>query len=290
MKYIHTFWSKPLVEKKFADYNTSLIITLTTYTYSVECVHKLGEIIELYTDEFGAELLSFIPYDKVHIINGLDNENIHFAAQIKFHALKNCELGDILIDGDLFLRKPEANNIIKLYVNQGHDIVYSFFEPSECTLNTEEKVNLNTNSIKKIKENNIVFEEPFYWPCKYEDFAWMNCSLMSFNNQELKDKYIEQYFKHKELLNDIDWGEIWPDVVIEQRFLTLLCEKYNTKPILENFYFNPKTESNAILLGFTHLGSIKYAWHNTLVSIIKKENPLLLNNIITQVNKYKKET
>jgi hypothetical protein len=68
-----------------------------------------------------------------------------------------------------------------------------------------------------------------------------------------------------------------------------LCEKYNTKPILENFYFNPKTESNAILLGFTHLGSIKYAWHNTLVSIIKKENPLLLNNIIEQVNKYKKE-
>ena len=288
MKYIHTFWSKPLVEKKFADYNSSLTIILTDYAYSVECVHRLGETIELYADEYGAELLSFISYDKVHIINGLDNENTHFAAQIKFHALKNCELGDVLIDGDLFLRKQEANNIIKLYINKGYDLVYSFFEPPEYTLNAQERVNLHTNGIKKIKENNIVFEEPFYWPCRYEDYAWMNCSLMSFNNQELKDKYIEQYFKHKELLNDVDWENIWPDIIIEQRFLTLLCEKYNIKPILEDFYLSPKAESNALLLGFTHLGGIKYVWNNTLVSIIEKENPSLLNNIMEQINKYKK--
>lgn len=288
MKYIHTFWSKPLVEKKFADYNSSLTIILTDYAYSVECVHRLGEIIELYTDEFGSELLSFIPYDKVHIINGLDNENTHFAAQIKFHALKNSELGDVLIDGDLFLRKQKANNIIKLYINKGYDLVYSFFEPPEYTLNAQERVNLHTNGIKKIKENNIVFEEPFYWPFRYEDYAWMNCSLMSFNNQELKDKYIEQYFKHKELLNDVDWEKIWPDIIIEQRFLTLLCEKYNTKPILEDFYISPKAETNALLLGFTHLGGIKYAWNNILVSIIEKEKPSLLNNIMEQINKYKK--
>ena len=288
MKYIHTFWSKPLVEKKFADYNSSLTIILTDYAYSVECVHRLGETIELYADEYGAELLSFISYDKVHIINGLDNENTHFAAQIKFHALKNCELGDVLIDGDLFLRKQEANNIIKLYINKGYDLVYSFFEPPEYTLNAQERVNLHTNGIKKIKENNIVFEEPFYWPFRYEDYAWINCSLMSFNNQELKDKYIEQYFKHKELLNDVDWENIWPDIIIEQRFLTLLCEKYNIKPILEDFYLSPKAESNALLLGFTHLGGIKYVWNNTLVSIIEKENPSLLNNIMEQINKYKK--
>lgn len=288
MKYIHTFWSKPLIEKKFADYNSSLTIILTDYAYSAECVHRLGEIIELYTDAYGAELLSFIPYDKVHIISGLDNENIHFAAQIKFHALKNCELGDILIDGDLFLRKPKANNIIKLYINQGYDLVYSFFEPPEYTLNAQERVNLHTNGIKKIKENNIDFEEPFYWPFRYEDYAWINCSLMSFNNQDLKDKYIEQYFRHKELLKDIDWEKIWPDIIIEQRFLTLLCEKYNTRPILEDFYLSPKAETNALLLGFTHLGGIKYVWNNNLVSIIEKENPSLLNNIMEQINKYKK--
>ena len=241
MKYIHTFWSKPLVEKKFADYNSSLTIILTDYAYSANCIHKLGETIELYADEYGAELLSFIPYDKVHIVNGLENESKHFAAQIKFHALKDCELGDILIDGDLFIRKPKANEIIKTYKN--FDIVYSFFEPPQYTINSQERAIYYSLGVNKFISNNIHFEEPYYWPLKPEDYGWINASLTQFNNQELKDKYIEQYFKHKDLLKHVNWEKFWPDIVIEQKFLTLLSEKYSKKAIIENFYFDPEANN-----------------------------------------------
>jgi hypothetical protein len=286
MKYIHTFWSKPLVEKKFADYNSSLTIILTDYAYSANCIHKLGETIELYADEYGAELLSFIPYDKVHIVNGLENESKHFAAQIKFHALKDCELGDILIDGDLFIRKPKANEIIKTYKN--FDIVYSFFEPPQYTINSQERAIYYSLGVNKFISNNIHFEEPYYWPLKPEDYGWINASLTQFNNQELKDKYIEQYFKHKDLLKHVNWEKFWPDIVIEQKFLTLLSEKYSKKAIIENFYFDPEANNKALDIGFTHLGNLKQMLNEQITSMFINDNKNLYNKMIEQLNKYKK--
>jgi hypothetical protein len=55
----------------------------------------------------GAEMLSFIPYDNVIIVD-MENTSPHFAASIKFKALELIEPDDVLIDGDLFLTKPEA--------------------------------------------------------------------------------------------------------------------------------------------------------------------------------------
>ena len=103
MRFVHTFWSKPLYNNKFNTFNNSLKCILSNYGYSVACVKSFGEKIILYTDEKGAELLSFIPYDEVIIINGLEGESIHCAAQLKFEALKLYQDGDVLIDGDLFI-------------------------------------------------------------------------------------------------------------------------------------------------------------------------------------------
>ena len=68
MKYIHTFWSKPLFENKFNEFNISLDTILLDYAFSVDCIHKIDHKIVLFADEMGAELLSFIPYDEVHIV------------------------------------------------------------------------------------------------------------------------------------------------------------------------------------------------------------------------------
>ena len=76
MKFIHTFWSKPLNEHK--SYNINLTSLLTVYAYSAECIRNLGETIELYADEYGAELLSFIPYNKVHIVKNIEDNNPYF--------------------------------------------------------------------------------------------------------------------------------------------------------------------------------------------------------------------
>lgn len=288
MKYIHTFWSKPLLQHKFEKYNIALTYTLTNYTYSVACIHKLGEQIELYTDEYGAELLSFINYDKVHVISDIADENVHFAAQIKFLALKECNLGDVLIDGDLFIWRNEANELINSYKN--YDLVYSFYEPPEYTMRFIEQRDKFQNALNEITKNNIHFEEPFHWPVSFEEHGWINASLMCFNNQELKDKYIEQYVKHKELLKNVNFKNFWPDLIIEQRFLTILSEKYATKAVIEDFYSNPKANDIALKLGFTHLGNLKKMYNNYSIVRLKNEDYDLYLKMYEQLKKYLKKT
>jgi hypothetical protein len=52
-----------------------LKITLVDHAYSVECIHKFGHTITLYTDEKGYEILKPIPYDEVIIIDNNISKN-----------------------------------------------------------------------------------------------------------------------------------------------------------------------------------------------------------------------
>lgn len=54
MTFVHSFQPEPLLQQKFRQLNRGLAITLLDYAYSVECVHKFGHTIELYTDALGA--------------------------------------------------------------------------------------------------------------------------------------------------------------------------------------------------------------------------------------------
>lgn len=287
MKFIHTFWSKPLIETKFADYNNWLTMTLITYSYSCYCIKKLDQKIELYADKLGAEILSFLPYDNIHIIEGLEDESVHFAAQIKFHALKNCDLGDVLIDGDTFIQKEQTIKYIEELLQEKNDLIYSFIEPSEYTLSTKNTLNYN-KMLEFVNQHNITFNEPFIWPTKKEEYLWFNCSFMCLNNKELKDKYLEQYFKHKDMLKHIDFKNTWPDVIIEQRFLTLLCKDYKTAPIIKDFYFDTKANEKALDIGFTHLGSAKFLALKQIAEKLLKENTILYKLVIQQIEKHKK--
>ena len=69
MVFVHSFQPEPMLQQKFRNLDKGLKITLVDYAYSVECVHKFGHTIELYTDALGAEILKPIPYDKVHIVD-----------------------------------------------------------------------------------------------------------------------------------------------------------------------------------------------------------------------------
>lgn len=288
MKFIHTFWSKPLIESKFANYNHWLIMTLITYSYSYHCIRKLNQKIELYTDKFGAEILSFLPYDKIHIIEGLEDESVHFAAQIKFHALKKCELNDILIDGDTFIYQDRMIKYIEELLQAKNDVIFSFIEPSEYTMNSIGNVTKYKQMSELINQHKIIFNTPFIWPTKEEEYLWFNCSFMCINNQELKDKYLEQYFKHKDMLKNIDFKNAWPDVILEQRFLTILSKNYKTAPIIKDFYFDPNANEKAINLGFTHLGSAKFLALKQISEKLLNENPILYKLAIQQIEKHKK--
>lgn len=280
MKFIHTFWSKPLLNNKFGQFKDSLTNTLFDYACSASFIHKFGEKIVLYADKNGARILSCIPYDEVHIIDKLDDESIHFAAQIKFEALKQCELGDVLIDGDLFLRKREAIDYIK---GIKEDVSYSFYEPHTYTLRSKQLVNILTNLINDM--SCIDYERPFKLPSEETEFSYMNTSLMKFNNKELLDKYIKQYYYHKDKLNSFQFSG-WPDIIIEQRFLTLLVtnNKFSSKPIIENFYIDPLSNQKSLDLGFTHLGSAKSQYLNWVVTMLKENDEHLYEDTFKQLN------
>ena len=282
MKFIHTFWSKPLNEHK--SYNINLTSLLTVYAYSAECIRNLGETIELYADEYGAELLSFIPYNKVHIVKNIEDNNPYFFAQMKLFALKECDLGDVLIDGDLFLYNREVIN--KIEENKHIDGIYSYFEPYHQILKDQLYGMYSKINSSLVSNSNINFKEPYKWPSEDNEFEWMNTSLLVFNNQELKDRYIEDQFYYQKVLNDIKWDKMLPDVVLEQRFLTLLAKDYTSMPILEGYGVNPQINEIAIKMGFTHLCTSKLYVYNFFQDRLFELNNDLYTKLHAQIKKY----
>lgn len=281
MRFIHTFWSKPLYNNKFNTFNNSLNILLSNYGYSAGCVHALGERIILYADEKGAELLSFIPYDEVIIIKDLENESVHCAAQLKFEALKQYQDGDVIIDGDLFIQNSKSLDFIR---NYDGDVLYSFFEPFEYLL-----YNLNIQIFSGIfyALQRIKLMDGYKLPIFFKDMGWPNTSLMKFNNKDALRDYIEQYTYHKNAIKNINFGNGWPDVIIEQYFLRVLCDMkgYKYEPVIADY---PKKEANdyALEIGYTHLGSKKLNHIDTFNEKFKKLNPEQYYAYLEQYNKY----
>lgn len=287
MVFVHSFWSKPLLQNKFSKYQEMLPIILSNYAYSCTSVKSFGHQIKLYADKIGAELLSFIPYDEVIIIEGLENENVHFAAQIKFEALKRMSLDEYLIDGDLFLQHKRAFEVIK---SKNVDFIYSFFEPNSFILRPD-NIHKYFNIIgifNKFKEN---FTEPYTIDSNPIDLEWPNTSFMKFNNQELKFEYIRQYEYFKNILSDIDFGDFWPDIMIEQRHMFKLLESgnYTSQEIIKDFPTN-KSNEYACDIGFTHLGTGKKLHEKTIFQYLKKKNPVLYDKTNTQISKYINKT
>lgn len=284
MRFIHTFNSKPLLKEKFDKYETSLDVILTDYAYSAECCKKHGYEIILYTDEKGAELLSHIDYNEVIILDLSDTG--HFAASIKFEAIKNMTEDDVLIDGDLFIQNKKAFEIIESCNN--YDFVYSFFEPNKFTCLEQKNRDKYYYMFSKFYECENIFQKPYELAKNISELEWPNTSLMKFNNLELKEKYINQYLYHLQNLIHIDFKHTWPDIIIEQFHMKRLLESenYTSKPIIENFP-NPEANNFAIEIGYTHLGSGKVVYNEYFKQKLKSLDNDLYNKVQNQIEKYK---
>lgn len=271
MEFAHSFWLTPLKAKKFTDIETAVKTNLICNAYSVECVHAYGHTITLYADNEGAELLKLIPYDKVVIVENTITTSAHFAASIKFEALKKMPLSSILIDGDIFLFKPTIYEMLK---NMSEDVIVSYFEPKDHI-----RANYNYKLFNLIREAG--FEYPYHTP-KYEAVeGWLNTSLMKFNNKELKEEYLKQYEKHVKLLEGVAFGEVWPDVIIEQLHLTDLCREkdYTVKRIIENYPFG-NAEQFASEIGFAHAGAMKKESLMTIAKVLYNKNMKLFEDLM----------
>lgn len=247
MVFVHSFQPEPMLQQKFRNLDKGLKITLVDHAYSVECVHKFGHTIELYTDALGAEILKPIPYDKVHIVDNDITKNYHFAASIKFKALQNMPLDQILIDGDIFLEKSIVYNIIE---KLSDDVIVSLYEPKGRIFKPE--------TIAELIDSCVLVQQPGYELPKAEDIkGWYNTSLLKFNNDNIKQEYIHQYISHVKLSDSQDFSNvIWPDIVFEQVNIEKLLENTKGSLAMINPYYNIDDEY-AYKIGFCHLGLAK---------------------------------
>ena len=263
MEFAHSFWSEPMKQNRFGKIEDRSKENLLFYATSVSWVHKMGHKITLYADAEGARFLSLIPYDNVVIVENTITDSTKFAASIKFIALEKMPLGDVLIDGDLYLWKPE---IYKLLEEATEDVIVSAFERAEDIM-WDDTVNY-PDIFKQIPDDSF-----YSIANKYID-GWHNTSLIRFNNAELRDKWIAQYKIYVERYKDIDFGNKWPDVILEQRHLTDLCrnEGYTIRAIANR---NIKERPNNKLMyeiGFMHLGVTKYFMKETSFKMLQNND------------------
>lgn len=284
MRFVHTFWSKPLLKGYFNKYQELLPAILVDYAYSTGCIKKFGHSIKLFTDKFGVELLGYIPYDEIVIFDDLEDENINFAAQIKFKALEKMELDEILIDGDLFIQNSYGFNHIN---SLGCDVVYSFDEPESYALRDEAIIPKYNDMLAKINTHNDEFDNIYCISDSDKKFYWHNTSLLKFNNDTLKKEYIRQYWKNKSILENEEFL-IWPDIWIEQKNLTFLTERksFTCCPVVYG-YPDEVCNDYCILIGFAHLGSSKILLNNLISTKLKNLNPVLYKLTQNQIEKYK---
>lgn len=256
MYFTFAFWCKPLKNKRF-DHLTYENIMLY-HAMSNAFLKHLGQKTCLMADKEGAELLNFIDYDKVVILEELDRDDLNFlfSAMPKFYALQHMSLEDVLIDYDLFIYKPKT---LELLANKDCDMIYSFYEGSDMPNCSKQSTDGHNRCLEKLRKYQDKIE--YNIPPNSLNVSYPNTSLMKFNNQEFKDIIISNYFKHYELLKNEDFSNCtWPDVYIEQYFLGLEAKKnnYNIIPVVPEYDTDKdKANHSALEIGFCHLGAQK---------------------------------
>lgn len=250
MNFVHTLWTKPLLNsnKSSKEVIDSIRTTLLDYAYSMRLVQVFGHTITLYTDMNGLEILEPLPYDNIVIVKISDDEDIKFAAQIKFKALQLGNFDDLIIDGDILLQKKAIYDKLEDLMKT-NDCLYSVVE----NIGQVDSINSGYKKmIDTINSSNILNGY------KYTDnkVSYPNTSILFIQNSDLRQLYINQYNYHRSILQGKDFGGIWPDIWIEQYFLqkTLdLNKQYKHRPVIYNFEISD--EPNAI--GLTHLATLK---------------------------------
>ena len=115
ISFAHTYWTKPTVDDRYGYKSSRQIIThLYCYALSASWIKKLGYKINLYADSIAIQLLKDLPYDNVVELNIPETADTRFWAQSKFYSLSEMQLGEVLIDGDIFIKSQDIIDKIDL--------------------------------------------------------------------------------------------------------------------------------------------------------------------------------
>jgi hypothetical protein len=261
------------------------------YAYSVMNAKRIAKKITLHTDILGLKFYGDLGYDEIKLtLDALDNEPSRFWSKGKMIALENEPIGSIHIDGDVFLKKPQIKRVLDF---KNHDII----------VQGEERLGIfMQHYFDTLHHYPIALTNPpegFNTELKHA----LNCGVLGFNNQKIKDEYIQGYYSIIEQLKASEYfmnelkhnPKFEPNIVIEQYFLAGYAELMEAKvkfvlPLNSNTddEIGTVTAMNAIAnrIGYAHAwGSTKYALIPAIKEKIKQQDKRYFNRIEKITNK-----
>lgn len=260
----HSFWSKPLLQKRFGQsVQKQLESTLLFTTIGVIAAKRLGMEIVLHTDDYGAKLFRHIPYDEVYLtLNGHDI-NAQFWASGKMIALEHEPLGSCHLDLDAWIKGAKCRDIVfgstADLVVQSKEDAFGVYDPNKRFVFDQGRVDISGYlDVKQARRSSEAY----------------NCGLVRLNNQRLKDKWLQLYWKITHELDrkrppDLHEKYCIPDLVAEQWALFHLCKQQGFRVQCICDGFNQHQQAHEI--GYAHLISEhKYHVDDELKKILQR--------------------
>lgn len=260
MRICHSIWSKPLIKTSW-DNENYIQDNLWMFGLSVAYIKKLGFEIVLHTDKIGKDIFGILPYDEIYLTLENNDSYSRFWASGKILAQEAEPLGSIHIDGDVFLK----SEYFKDYLNfKEYDIIC---QNTETPHTIEVYATIYNEIIKSID----LLPTYFNGGC----LSAINCGLIGFNNQKLKDEYIVGY---KYMLKKLSENDNFITQIYKNELLTtdLILEQYWLGMLIDNYKFNKKTifpdtsiiAERSLEIGYTHL--LGYNKHRHINNIKKR--------------------
>ena len=272
ISFAHSYWTGPIDgERQGYDSSRRWISHLYCFALSATYIKKLGYDINLYADEKTLKMFKDFPYSKFIEVDLSNTANPEFWAQSKFYALKKMDLGEIHIDGDVFIKHPDFMKLIDLE----SDVNFQSFEAGNMIMS--ESCQLSRDFMKDIDFGDVFKPSEVMPIC--------NTGVIQINNQELKDKYINNYFSSIDKMDKAGITKnmsrkINPDIILEQLSLHQICNYYNYKlnPIF-NTTAGPYLKVNEYM--YVHLISDKkYIMLPLVKKWLQELNPSLYEKLL----------
>lgn len=266
MNLVHSFILKDsiITERGF--------VQLACFVLSCLYAKRSGFNINLHCDKKSEKLLNFAPYDNIILdLEGFEKPTDHrLFAYSKFKSMENEPLGSIHIDGDVFLKDSLLIDSLN-------------FDNYDCIIQNTEAPHTYSNNIEDTS-NYWLNTQLCLCNCDYPVWAnrelkkMYNCGIIGINNLELKQEYFKTYWDFIKQCCKFKQGHVTPELVIEQQFLTDLCESHNykVKELLTGDIFE-----NAVKIKYQHLlGDSKFVNLDNILKTIKNISEVCYNKLM----------
>lgn len=249
------------------------------YTLSCMYAKRSGFDIVLHTDDKGAEMLQYAPYDEVIIsLNDIERPHELFFAYPKFKVLELMDKGQIQIDGDVFLKKNTLNKVLD-------------FKKYDCIVQSMEREYIKQPITSTVWENS----RNAWSLCKFPEWAerkniyMFNTGVMGFNNDSLKSEYIDIYHQMAEEFKKNGKNiPSCPEIISEQQFLMFYTnlKNYSVKTVIPNGLYGLDANSYANEIGYQHvIGNEKEKKLKDCVITINSIDKNMTKNLVIIKNK-----